>query len=189
MKLRYIPNILTSIRLLLVVPVLLAILSEHYTLAFTLFLLSGLTDAFDGLLARVYNWTSRFGAAADPLADKLLLMTSFIALGWVKQIPLWLVAIVIARDVWIVCGGIAYRLVIGRLDFLPSMISKINTFLQILLITLMLGDLGVVQLWPWLLHSLMLAVLITTVASMLHYTWVWGQRAIANYPAKVENQT
>lgn len=178
MKLCYIPNLITCLRFLLVGPVLFALLSGHYLLALGLFILAGLTDALDGLLARLYGWTSRFGAIADPLADKLLLMSSFIALYWLGIIPAWLMAVIVARDIWILGGVLSYRCLIGHLEVVPSGISKINTFLQIVLVPLLLVDLSLIQLPAFLLQGVMIAVLVTSIASFLHYTWVFGCRAL-----------
>lgn len=178
MKLSYIPNFITCLRLLLVAPVIYSLVNEQYFLGLILFVLAGLTDALDGLLARLYGWTSRFGAIADPLADKLLLMSSFITLYWLGVIPVWLMFIIIARDIWIMTGVLIYRYITGKLEIMPSGISKINTFLQILLVPVLLLDLSVIPLPAPLVMGLMLAVLFTSVASFLHYTWVWGYRAL-----------
>lgn len=180
MKLQHLPNYITGLRFLLVIPILAALFDQRCELAFYLFLAAGVTDALDGLLARLYGWTSRFGAIADPLADKILLMSSFITLGWLHQIPLWLVIIVVMRDVWIVSGGLAYRFLIGRMDFRPSGISKINTFLQIILVGGLLIYLSFNVLPMLLLEGIMYAVLVTSVISMLHYTWVWSWKALKN---------
>lgn len=178
-KLRYLPNILTGFRFVLVIPILMALLSEHYLLALYLFVLAGITDGLDGLLARVYGWTSRFGAVADPLADKLLLVVSFMAFAWLGKIPVWLVILVVARDVWIVVGAYLYYRLFGRPEFSPSPISKINTFLQILLVALLLLHLGVAVLPEILLTVFIGLVAVTTLISFLHYTWVWSWRAVA----------
>lgn len=181
MKLRYIPNILTSLRFLLVAPVLMSLLDQHYLLALCLFLLAGLTDGLDGLLARLYGWTSYFGAVADPLADKLLLTTSFIALAWLGHIPSWLVVAVVARDVWIMGGVLAYRYFVGELEFKPIGVSKINTFLQILLVILLLTHLSIYPLPLILLQIVMWLVLVTSLISFLHYTSTWTRLAVQNH--------
>lgn len=178
MKLSYIPNVITCLRFLLVLPVLWALLNEHYLLALILFVIAGISDALDGLLARLYSWTSGFGAIADPLADKLLLMSSFIALFWLGIIPGWLMFVIVARDLWILFGVLSYRCLIGRIEVAPSGISKINTFCQIMLVPIILINLSLFSLPSILLSGFMLIVLITSVASFVHYTWVWSLRAI-----------
>lgn len=178
MRLQYLPNIITCIRCLLVFPVIWVLLEEHYALAFYIFVFAGVSDAVDGLLARVYGWTSRFGAMLDPLADKFLLTASFITLGWLGHFSLWLVTLVVARDLWIIFGGLLYQYVMGYIEFEPSLISKVNTFLQLLLVSLMLINLSFYPLPSVLLKSIVLAVLISSIASMAHYTLVWSLRAM-----------
>ncbi len=177
MKLCHIPNLITCLRFLLVGPVLFALLNAHYLLALVLFTLAGITDALDGLLARLYNWTSRFGAIADPLADKLLLMSSFITLYYLGFIPGWLMAVIVGRDLWILAGVLSYRCLIGNFEVVPSGISKINTFLQIILVPLLLINLSLFSVPDFLIKGFMAAVLVTSVASFLHYTWLFGSRA------------
>lgn len=188
MKLSYIPNFITCLRLILVGPVLFALMNGHYLLALILFTLAGVTDALDGLLARLYGWTSRFGAIADPLADKLLLMSSFVALYLLKMIPIWLMIAIVGRDLWILFGVLSYRCLIGHLEVTPSGISKINTFLQILLVPMLLVNLSIFPLAPWLIQACMFAVLITSIASFLHYTWVWTLRAIKSSQSTNSNK-
>lgn len=178
MRLQYLPNIITCIRCLLVLPIIWVLLNEHYALALYIFVFAGISDAIDGLLARVYGWTSRFGAMLDPLADKFLLTASYITLGWLGHFSALLVLLIVARDMWIVFGGILFRYVMGYIEFEPSLLSKVNTFLQILLVSLMLVNLSFYPLPQFLLKTIVMAVLISTVASMAHYTWTWSQRAL-----------
>lgn len=178
MRLHYLPNIITCIRFLLVLPIVAVLLQQRYALALCIFILAGISDAIDGLLARVYGWDSYLGAVLDPLADKFLLMASFITLGWLGYFSYWLVLLVVARDIWIIFGGLLYRYVIGHVEFAPSFVSKINTFLQLFLVTLMLVHLSFYPLPRILFKVFIIAVLITSVASMVHYTWAWSQRAI-----------
>lgn len=188
MKLNHIPNLITCLRFLLVGPFLLALLNENYLLAFILFLLAGITDALDGLLARLFNWTSRFGAIADPLADKLLLMSSFITLYLLGFIPIWLMLVIVGRDIWILIGVLSYRCLVGRIEVAPSSISKVNTFFQILLVPLLLINLSFFKLPFWLINGFMIAVFFTSVASFLHYTWVWSSLAINNHKARMDKR-
>jgi len=186
MRLSYIPNLITCLRFLLVGPVLLALFSHHYLWALGFFMLAGVSDALDGLLARLYGWTSRFGAIADPLADKLLLVSSFLALYELGFIPGWLIIAIISRDVWILLGAIGYQCFIGPVPMAPSGISKINTFFQILLVPVILVDLSIYPLPGFLVQGCMLIVLLTSVGSFFHYTWVWGWRAYQNHKINVE---
>lgn len=186
MQLRQIPNILTTLRLILVAPILLALLKQEYMIALALFIFAGCTDALDGLLARVYGWTSEYGAMVDPLADKILLTGSFIALWWTQEIFGWLVALIIARDVWIVSGAITYHYLIGRIEFAPTAISKINTFLQIFLVAIILVDKSLISLPHWIKSTTESLLFITLVISFIQYTWQWGRKAVKNYSKKIK---
>jgi len=177
MSLRYLPNLITGLRFLLILPVVVALLGENYRLAFYFFLIAGLSDGIDGLLARYYGWTSHLGAILDPVADKLLLIGSFIAFTWLSKIPWWLTAVVVGRDLWIMLGALAYRFWIGPIDYHPLIISKLNTVLQLGLILLLLVHLGFWPLPVWLLHGVTIIMSITTLLSFMQYGWVWGQRA------------
>ncbi|MDH3871844.1 MAG: CDP-alcohol phosphatidyltransferase family protein, partial [Gammaproteobacteria bacterium] len=128
-------------------------------------------------LAKRYHWTSRLGALMDPLADKLLLVSTFITLGWLGLIPLWLVGLVILRDLVIVTGAIVYHMRIEQLEAEPSLVSKLNTFTQIMLVlaimfTQVFGELP--ALW---MDMLLYSVLVTTVWSGFDYVWTWGRKA------------
>lgn len=184
MKPQHIPNFLTILRFLLVIPILFSILNQRFLLAFFIFALASLTDALDGLLARVYSWTSYFGAIVDPLADKLLLTTSFIALGWVGQIPEWLVILVVARDLWIISGALVYRYVVGKIHFSPTLLSKINTCLQIALTIMLLVDASFLHISIWLIHAVMLAMLMATSITLVHYTITWTMLGMRNLQQK-----
>src|SRR3989442_15920185 len=99
MKLRTIPNIITTLRLILIAPFAYYLLHAQYTPAFYLFIAAGISDGADGFLARTFNWQSKFGAFADPLADKLLITSSYLLLGYLGKIPLWFMSLVLLRDI------------------------------------------------------------------------------------------
>lgn len=100
--------------------------------ALVLFFLSGMTDTIDGTLARRYGWTSKFGAIVDPIADKTLLNSAFLVLGMRNYVPLWLVFVVLGRDVAILAGAGILKLT-GRLqEFPPRWTGKISTLVQLL---------------------------------------------------------
>ena len=105
MKASDIPNLITAFRFLLVPPVVLSLLNDRFGTALILFFIAGFSDALDGYLAKRNNWTSRIGALMDPLADKLLLVSCFVTLGWLGWIPVWLVALVVLRDLVIIGGA------------------------------------------------------------------------------------
>ena len=104
------PNALSIIRIILTVPIVIALLKEQYLLTLLLFLLAGITDALDGWIAKQFSFQSRLGSILDPMADKILLTCSFIALYWVEIMPLWLLMIIFVRDVIIVAGALGYFL-------------------------------------------------------------------------------
>ena len=176
-QLRYLPNLITCIRFVLIVPILWALLKKYYPLSFYLFLIAGLSDGLDGLLARFFGWTTHLGALLDPLADKLLLMGSFIVLAYLKQIPFGLTVFVIGRDIWIMGGALIYRYWVGPLDYKPVWISKLNTFLQLVLVIVLIIKLAFFDLSDRLVQHVIEAVFVTTLLSFVQYTWVWAKQA------------
>ncbi len=177
MKSSDLPNLITVFRFLLVPPVVMLLLKGRFESALLIFAVAGFSDALDGYLAKHYHWTSRLGALMDPLADKLLLVSTFVTLGWLGLIPLWLVGLVILRDLVIVTGAVVYHMRIEQLDAEPSLISKLNTFTQIVLVlavmfTQVFGELP--ELW---LEALLYSVLVTTVWSGFDYVWIWSRKA------------
>ena len=128
---RNLPNLLTATRLALVPLIALAVLRGSFRAALAFTFLAGVTDGFDGFLARRYSWTSRLGAWLDPLADKALLVTLFVVLGIIRAFPWWLVALVLARDaVILLMAGIAFAFTAIR-DFPPSIWGKLSTIVQV----------------------------------------------------------
>lgn len=131
-----VPNILTIIRILLTPVFVMAYISENFTLAWILFLIAGLTDALDGFLARIWNQRTQLGAMLDPLADKALLVTSFICLAVKGWLPAWVAVLVVSRDA-IIIGGLSVLNFWGvdvRSRIRPIWISKFNTVAQIFLV-------------------------------------------------------
>lgn len=177
MRLLYLPNILTVMRICLVIPIFISILYENFSLTSYLFLIAGISDALDGFLARRFKWTTRFGSIADPLADKLLLTTSFIALTCKGFIPVWITAVVLARDLWVVCGAVLYHYLISHYEMSPSLLSKASTFFQILLVLLILVNLSLFSIPSILIKLTMWLTIISCIASWLSYTLIWGRRA------------
>lgn len=172
-RLRHLPNLITCMRFILIGPILWALLTKCYPLAFYLFLIAGLSDGLDGLLARFFDWTTPLGALLDPLADKLLLMGSFIVLAYLEQIPVWLTMMVIGRDIWIMGGALLYRYWVGPLDYKPIWISKLNTFFQLILVSLVIIKLTFFALPMHVIPCVIEAVFVTSVLSFIQYTWVW----------------
>ena len=172
-----IPNLITVGRILLVPPIAWAMIQQYFLLALILFFVAGVSDAADGFLAKYYGWTSRLGALLDPLADKFLLVTAYASLAWVGLLPLWLLMLVVVRDVVIVSGATVYNFHIQRLEAEPTLISKLNTLLQILLVLLVI----IHQATGWgerdWIEILVYAVAVTVVWSGIDYVITWSRRA------------
>jgi len=177
MRASSLPNIISTLRILLVPPVVLTMLEQLWEVALPLFLIAGLSDGLDGFLARRYHWTSRLGAILDPIGDKLLMVSSYLVLGWLDILPVWLVGLVILRDVVIMAGTMLYRMIIGAVAFEPILLSKINTICQILLVTVTLCVLAGWEVLAGLQDLLIYIVLVTTVSSGVAYVVLWGRRA------------
>lgn len=177
LKARHIPNLITGLRILLVAPFLWALLTEHYGIALLLFVIAGVSDALDGFLAKYFGWTSELGGLLDPIADKLLLMGAILALGWLNELPGWLVALVILRDLVIVGGALSYYLLIERFEAAPLIISKLNTLVQLMLVCAVIVHYGMIPLPEMLLTGLIALTGLTTLWSGAAYIWQWSQRA------------
>ena len=113
----------------------------------------------------------------DPLADKLLLVSCFVTLGWLGWIPVWLVALVVLRDLVIIGGAVVFHMRVERLEAAPSFISKLNTFTQILLVLAVIFSKGLYELPVLWLDLLVYSVLATTVWSGLDYVMTWSKLA------------
>jgi cardiolipin synthase len=137
-----IPNIITLGRILLVPIIIWAIASDQMALAFVVFVVAGVSDAVDGFLAKRFGMTSELGALLDPLADKALLVSIFIALGIWAAIPRWIVILVVSRDIMIVGAVIVSWLFDKPVAMKPSMVSKLNTVAQVAFAALVLASLG-----------------------------------------------
>ena len=152
------------------------ILEREFTAALIMFLVAGVSDGLDGYLAKRYGWTSRLGTILDPVADKLLLMGSYLMLWWIDMLPLWLVVAIILRDVVIVCGAFAYHVLIGHYEMAPTLVSKVNTGAQIILVLAVLSDV-LLPIGSTVLTILVYVVLVTTIVSGIDYVWTWGVKA------------
>ncbi len=176
---RHLPNLLTVLRMLLVLPLAWLIRERQYDSALIVAAIAGFSDALDGFLAKRYGWQSWIGGLLDPIADKLLLIVSFVALGLTGAHPLWLTWLVIGRDLLIVAGALLYHTLIGRLSAEPTTLSKFTTVLQIGYVLLQL-----VHLSSWIeVPNIVLSVAIwlvavATLASGLDYVITWSRRAV-----------
>jgi cardiolipin synthase len=162
MSLRWIPNLISLARIAMVPMVVGAIATQRIQLALGLFFIAGFSDGLDGFLARRFRWHTPVGAILDPIADKLLMIGTFVTLAIAGLIPAWLAALVIARDVIIMGGAILYHFLFGDLEGNPTRISKLNTALELLYVIIALAMPLVTALPAWL-PRLFEAVLIVTI--------------------------
>ena len=137
-----IPNLITLGRIILVPAVIWAIISGEMLVAFSLFLAAGLSDAVDGFIAKRFHMASELGAYLDPLADKALIVSIYVALGIARALPISLVILVVSRDIMIICGFMLAWLVNKPMLVRPHPVSKLNTVMQILLAALVLAEKG-----------------------------------------------
>lgn len=172
------PNLISVLRILLIVPVVYMIQRGSYEVALVLFFVAGASDAVDGFLARHYGWTSRLGSWLDPIADKSMQVSVYFVMAWVGLIPWWLVVAVVVRDVVIVVGSIVYYFLIEKGNAEPCLLSKINTGFQILLILTVLFHHGVMAIPELWIEALVYMVLTTIVLSGVNYVWIWSSRAV-----------
>ncbi len=163
-----IPNILTLGRILMT-PLLVWCLIEgmlHHALL--IFFIAGMTDGLDGLIARVFHQKSQLGAYLDPLADKLLLVSSFLLLGRMGLIPDWLVIIAVSRDVMILLGLMSLMFHQVRIEIKPVFLSKLTTLMQLLTVLAVMGS-GFVALPGWGYSSIFVVTAALCIASGVHY--------------------
>jgi cardiolipin synthase len=173
----WLPNLLTSLRLVLALPICLLIMSDEYVAALWVALIAGISDALDGWFARRLNVVSRFGAIADPIADKLMLGAVYLGLALAGLLPWWVTAVVLGRDVFIVSGALAYHWRFGHYEMDPSRWGKLSTFFQILFALMILAQ-QVQPILPEQLLALMCyAMVFIAFISAGHYLVVWGSKA------------
>ena len=177
MRLHFLPNLISVLRILLVGPVAWCLLTQRYAEALLLFVVAGISDGIDGYLAKRFSWQSRLGSILDPLADKLLLVTTYLVLAWLEVLPMWLMAAVVARDIVVVGGALAFHWLVGRYAMAPSLVSKANTVAQIVLAVAAVASLSVLPVPTWLLEGMIMVVFATTLLSGADYVWTWGSRA------------
>ncbi len=167
------PNLITIGRILLVPVVVWAIGSGQMQIAFLVFLIAGVSDAVDGYLAKRLHMTSNLGAHLDPLADKALIVSIYIALGITEAIPRWLVILVVSRDILIV-GGVMLAWCVGKpIRVKPVLVSKLNTAAQIVLACLVLGSLAFGLASRPVEYVVMASVAALTLVSIGFYVREW----------------
>jgi cardiolipin synthase len=176
------PNLLTLLRICLAPFLVAAILERHFALSFGLFVAAGLTDALDGLLARLLKQRSMLGEYLDPVADKLLLSTLFLVLMHMTLIPVTVTVLVFGRDVGILVVAAILYAATGRREFSPSLLGKANTLAQVaavaaVLVQAMLLDHHIALSWVAIFEQWAFwATMALTVASGLQYAWIAARR-------------
>ncbi|PCI44654.1 MAG: CDP-diacylglycerol--glycerol-3-phosphate 3-phosphatidyltransferase [Proteobacteria bacterium] len=171
-----IPNMLTLARIIMTPVIVYMVLSGEAWLALALMVVAGITDMLDGAIARYFNMRTTVGAYLDPLADKILLISLFITLFIVEQVPLFVFLAIIFRDLIIVLGAVTYEIVTRRLTMQPSFISKATTFIQIVYVALLLLNMAII-IPAILLKIAMWLTFLLTCASGLHYLISWTNKA------------
>jgi cardiolipin synthase len=167
------PNFITIARLLTVPVIVWLMIADHFPAATALFVAAGVSDAADGFIAKHFDRTSELGAYLDPVADKTLLVSVFVTLGFKDVLPDWLVILVVSRDLFII-GGLLMAYMLGSpMEVRPLWVSKANTAAQILLLAVALGHRSGVPFVSGLLVPLVVAVAGLTIASAAAYLVGW----------------
>jgi cardiolipin synthase len=157
------PNYITLLRIILIPFFINLMIYGYYRSAFLVFVVACVTDALDGLIARLTNTKTELGAFLDPVADKLLIISAFVTLVLLKMLPVWLVIIVVSRDVILVLGSIVIFFSGSKFTARPSIIGKATTLMQLIVVTLSLvqknygTELGMLVPLQWLTAGLTLA--------------------------------
>jgi cardiolipin synthase len=175
------PNQLTLLRMIFLPFIVIELLAQHYHWALTLFVLAGLSDGLDGLLARKLHQQTLLGQYLDPIADKLLMSTMFLVLSILHMIPWKYTVVVFSRDISILAISAVLYAIAGLRDFRPSIFGKANTFAQVSAVFfVILFDVYHVR-WVWIARVVSLrAVFFFTIISALHYTILVQQRLRAH---------
>jgi len=175
------PNILTIFRMVLIPVFVTLVFYQRFTLALAVFVVAGITDFFDGLLARRFDQRSHLGTILDPVADKLMMVTAFVVLSLRSvyphpipshlPVPFWVTVTVISRDVFIVVGAAAINIMTGFRGFRPSMLGKISTTVQIVAIATIIFAASYPHGTGYYLPTVYLIVFALAVFSGLHYVF------------------
>jgi cardiolipin synthase len=177
LSLRFLPNALTLLRILLVGPLAWALLRQEFALALLVFVVAAATDAADGLLAKWFGWTSELGKVLDPIADKLLFLVVFVVLAFLGLVPVWLAVLVIGRDVVIGTGALVFTFCFGPLAGRPTRVSKLNTLCLIFYVLSVIGGAAFAAVPDAVVIALGALVMVTTVVSGLNYVLLYARKA------------
>ena len=176
--LQLVPNVITSLRLLLAIPICIFIYQGNELLALLLFIFAGISDGFDGYLDRSYGWESEFGKLLDPLADKCLILSTLLALAYVQLLPIWLVSILLVRDALAVMGSMLYLMLFEGRNSESNRWGKHFTgwTIALFIITLLQESINSYSMLLNLLYEIaVVGVLIFTALSVFTYAREQGQ--------------
>ncbi len=168
-----IPNLISALRFLAVPFVIYFMLAENWTLALLVFPIAGISDAIDGYIARSFNQMSDMGAYLDPLADKALMVAVFIILSVFEALPLWVVVVIVARDVFIVGGVVLAAIAGSALKIAPIKVSKLTTVFQIALAAYLLAQMAGIVSASSIEILLIYGTAILTLVSASAYGVLW----------------
>jgi cardiolipin synthase (CMP-forming) len=177
--LRQLPNLICVGRIVLAWPIVMSLRDGNYAASMWLFALAAVSDGLDGYLAKRFHWTSDLGKLLDPAADKLLLVSVFVSATWLGLVPRWLTAAVVGRDALIALGALTFRLWFGPLRGRPTLLSKLNTAVQLMYLFCVMANASREFPGPAVLGVLAVITLVTTVASGVDYVVVFTRRALA----------
>lgn len=173
MNFSQVPNIITVARLAIIPLLILLLKEQNYPAALIVFILAGLSDGLDGFIARRFHLESHLGGVLDPLADKLLMLSTYVTLTLLGHIDFWLLLVVISRDFLLIGGYLVVTSQSGAVKMEASLYSKLNTVMQIVLVVAILFEQAKIFSMPFLTDFLIYTVLITTVISGAHYYWIF----------------
>lgn len=168
-----IANMITILRFLLVPAVIYALLTGRTDWAFAGFVIAGVSDGVDGFVARHFNQRSALGAYLDPMADKVLLVSVFVMLGYMGELPLWLVVAAVSRDALIICAVVLSTVMANPVAMKPLLVSKANTAVQIVLAAFVLAELAFHTQYGSVRLGLIFLSGLLTVASAAAYLVDW----------------
>ena len=174
-----VPNAISMFRLLLVLPIAIAIVEGEFAFSLALFCIAGISDGLDGYFARKYGWVTAFGKIIDPLADKLLLLVTTVTLGLLGHFPVMVLFLMIAKDLAVVGGVLVYTALAGFPEVRPILVGKVTTVLQLLLIgyimITLVASMSVVSMF---MSILVWVVVIATILDGCSYLWLWTNKLV-----------
>jgi len=174
----YLPNLLTFARIGMVLYLIILLKNQQFMLSLLVFIAAGISDALDGFIARRFNARTYLGAMLDPVADKILLVSIYVMFSILQLIPFWLMLAVVLRDIVIVGGYSLMAILFGPVQMRPLKISKLNTFLQICFIIIVLTGLAWQLDLSGILPMFSYVVLLSSLSSGLAYVYIWSVKAL-----------